>query len=116
MKTILTIQKNILSKLTRVLMFGAIICFGFKANAQCTAGYSSAVDPANNGDVNFINTSSMGAGLFYSWDFGDGTYSSATNPGIHNYTSSGTYTACVTIYDSIGMLDSTLGTSTSGCY
>ena len=84
MKSILKIQKNILSKLTRVLMFGAIICFGFKANAQCTAGYTYTVDPANDGDVTFVNTSSTGSGLLYIWNFGDGgSGSTAMNPGTY---------------------------------
>lgn len=108
MKTTTKIQKNILSKLTRVLMFGAIICFGFKANAQCTAGYTYTIDTANDGDVSFTNTST-GTGLYYSWDFGDGGYSSLMNPGTYNYASSGTYTACLTVYDSMFVFDSTLG-------
>lgn len=102
MTTITKIQKNILSKLTRVLMFGAIICFGFKADAQCTAGYTYTVDPANDGDVAFVNTSSTGSGLLYIWNFGDGgSGSTAMNPGTYNYASSGTYVVCVMVYDSM---------------
>lgn len=114
MKTILTIHKNILSKLTRVLMFGALICLGFTANAQCTAGYTATIDPANNGDVAFTNTSS-GTGLYCNWDFGDGIGSNLTNPGTHTYGSTGTYTACLTVYDSLGMYDSLLGCFNSYC-
>lgn len=95
-------------------MFVALICLGLKANAQCAAGYTSVVDPANNGDVAFANTSS-GSALYYWWDFGDGFSSSAMNPGTHNYGSTGTYTACLTIYDSLGMFDSTLGCYNTYC-
>ena len=41
--------------------------------------------------VYFTNTSSVGS---YSWDFGDSTSSSSTNP-WHDYASSGTYNACL---------------------
>ncbi|MBA3971014.1 MAG: PKD domain-containing protein [Bacteroidetes bacterium] len=114
MKTIVTIHKNILSKLTRVLMCITLICLGFIANAQCTSGFNYIVDPANNGDVAFANTSS-GTGLYYFWDFGDGYYSSSMNPGTHNYAGAGTYTACLTIQDSINMLDTTLGCNNTYC-
>ena len=115
MKTIFAIRKNILSKLIRALMFVALVSFGFKASAQCTAGYTFIVDPANNGDVAFTNTSSAGTGLNYYWSFGDGNYSTLLNPGIHTYASTGTYTACLTIYDSLGMFDSTLGCYNTFC-
>lgn len=107
MKTILTIQKNILSKLTRVLMFIAIICFGFKANAQCMASYTSSIDPANNGGVTFTYTGTwlgMGSSTYY-WDFGDGGSSLMSNPGTYTYSSTGTYTVCMTLTD-----------TASGCY
>lgn len=113
MKTILKIQKSILSKLTRVLMFGALICLSLKANAQCTAGYSSAVDPANNGNVTFTNTST-GTGLHYEWDLGDGTiFPNFYTPGTYTYASSGTYNVCLTVYDSIGV--DSIGGIISGC-
>ncbi len=114
MKTITKIQKNMLSKLTRVLIFGAIICFGFKAGAQCTAGYTYTVDTANDGDVTFTNTSTA-TGLYYFWNFGDGSSSTSMNPGTHTYAGTGTYTACLTIYDSIGMFDTLLGCYNSYC-
>ncbi|GIV25102.1 MAG: hypothetical protein KatS3mg026_0794 [Bacteroidia bacterium] len=43
-----------------------------------------------NTPISFINTSTAGA-VTYSWNFGDGNTSTATNP-IHTYTSPGTYT------------------------
>jgi len=93
----------------------AFFAFGLKANAQCTPAYTYTVDPANDGDVAFANTSSVGPGLYYWWDFGDGTGSALTNPGTHDYASTGTFTACLTIYDSIGMFDSTLGCYATYC-
>lgn len=114
MKTITTTHKNIQSKLTRVLLFVALICLGLKANAQCTAGFTFAVDSADNGDVAFVNTST-GSGLYYMWDFGDGNYSSAMNPGTYTYPSSGTYTACLYVYDSLYMIDTLLGCMNSYC-
>jgi PKD repeat protein len=114
MKTLITITKNIQSTLKRGLMFGALIGLGYTANAQCTASYTSIVDPADNGDVAFTNTTA-GTGLIYNWSFGDGIYSTAINPGTHTYASSGTYTACLTIQDSINLLDSTMGCMNTFC-
>ncbi len=48
----------------------------------------------------FFNQSSPMAGSSYSWDFGDGSTSTATNPS-HVYGSPGTYTVCLTISNSI---------------
>jgi len=62
--------------------------------------------------VTFINTSSGGA-TSYSWDFGDGTTSTATNPGTHSWGAQGTYT--VTLYASNGpCVDSTVVVFTVG--
>ncbi len=44
--------------------------------------------------VNFDNNS-VGAGLTYFWDFGDGSTSTQTNP-LHTYTSNGVFTANLT--------------------
>jgi PKD repeat protein len=103
------------SGLFRFLMILALLAFSLNATAQCTAGYTYTVDPSNNGDVAFTNTSSSGTGLFYSWDYGDGYNSPLANPGIHYYSASGTYMACLTIYDSLGMYDSTLGCYSTYC-
>ncbi|MEM6342586.1 MAG: PKD domain-containing protein [Bacteroidota bacterium] len=53
--------------------------------------------------VNFINTS-VGSGLTYLWDFGDGTTSSAVNP-THLFPSNGTYTITLTATDVNGCSD-----------
>lgn len=114
METTSTLQKNNTLKLTRVLMFLAFLCLGLKANAQCSAGYTIVVDPTNNGDVAFTNTST-GSMTYYYWDFGDGQYSNLANPGTHTYASTGTYTACLQVYDSLGLFDSTLGCYNTFC-
>ena len=115
MKTNLTIQKSILSKLIRTLMFVALFCLSVKANAQCAAAYTFTVDPANNGNVTFTNTSSAGTGLYYNWNFGDGTTDNSATPPIHTYGSTGTFNVCLTIHDSIGMYDSLLGCYNTYC-
>jgi gliding motility-associated-like protein len=59
-----------------------VVAFSINDNTQC-AGRNSFV---------FTNTSSISAGtLSYTWDFGDGNTSTATNP-THAYASAGTYT------------------------
>jgi len=53
----------------------------------------------------FINTSAPGF-TSQQWSFGDGTGSSDPNP-VHTYAVPGTYTACLTIWDTIGICQST---------
>jgi len=53
----------------------------------------------------FINTSSPGF-TGQQWSFGDGTGSMEAMP-VHTYTQPGTYTACLTIWDSTGNCQST---------
>ncbi|CAI8162314.1 MAG: Protease 1 [Crocinitomicaceae bacterium] len=50
--------------------------------------------------VYFTNTSSVGAN---SWDFGDGTTSSSSNP-FHSYSTNGTYNACLSLTTSCGVV------------
>jgi PKD repeat protein len=94
------IQLNSALKLNWFFMLAALISFGFKTNAQCAASYSYSVNPANNGAVAFTNTSSGGSGLYYEWTFGDGGNSYSSSP-AYTYAMSGTYTACLYIYDSL---------------
>jgi len=54
----------------------------------------------------FYNTPSSSSGQVYHWDFGDGTTSSIIGSTSHNYTSNGTYTVCLTVYEIGGSFDS----------
>jgi PKD repeat protein len=66
--------------------------------ANCTANYSYT--QGSNGLVSFTNLSSTGVLYDYVWDFGDGNTSGGYFA-THNYTSNGTYYACVTVIDSL---------------
>ena len=55
--------------------------------------------------VNFTNTS-IGAGLSYSWDFGDASTSAVAAP-AHNYTNSGDFTIRLSVTAANGCIDST---------
>ncbi|MCK6648960.1 MAG: PKD domain-containing protein [Bacteroidia bacterium] len=91
--------KNSLSKLSKSLMVGALLCLGFTANAQvCNASFTYTTSPS--GAISFSNTSG-GAYTSIYWDFGNGTSSSQNNP-TAVYNNNGTYTACLTISDSMG--------------
>ena len=70
----------------------------FSGSTPCTvsASFSSYVD--SNSTSYFTNTTSGGGSYAYSWNFGDGTYSWIENPS-HFYSSPGTYTVCLTVYD-----------------
>jgi PKD repeat protein len=80
------------------LLIAIIITGNTMAFASCTAVFTST-QTANN-EISFVN-SSLGTGFLtsYSWDFGDGYYSSTISP-VHIYNVPGTYTACLSIFDS----------------
>ena len=60
-------------------------------NQYPTPSFNSSTTLAT---VTFTNTT-VGTGLTYSWDFGDGNFSTVTNP-VHPYMANGTYTVCLT--------------------
>ncbi|MBS1566674.1 MAG: PKD domain-containing protein, partial [Bacteroidetes bacterium] len=73
---------------------GVIADFNFTAPNSCRP-------PAA---VTFNNLSTGVGALSYSWDFGDGQTSAASNP-THNYTSPGNYTVTLTVRNSNGCTD-----------
>lgn len=100
MKTTITNLKSGAKKLSKVFLTVALISLGIKANAQCAAGFTFSVSPANDGIVSFSNISSSGSAAYYDWTFGDGGSSTAFNP-TYTYAISGTYTACLFMWDSL---------------
>lgn len=58
-------------------------------------------------EVQFTNTSSPSTGLTYTWDLGDGTELTDTDP-LHTYDSSGTYDVLLTVSTPEGCEDDTL--------
>ncbi len=64
----------------------------------CKANFTFTKSSTNKKRVFFTNTST-GSNLIYSWNFGDSSFSSATNP-TKNYTRSGTYNVCLTVTSS----------------
>ncbi len=76
--------------------------------SSCQADFTSMT---GNLDGFFTNTSTGGYDATY-WDFGDGSFSYATDPN-HTYPVNGNYTVCLTIYDSLQTcFDSTCQTVT----
>ena len=69
------------------------VCGGTLGGCQAYFTYS-----ANAGTVSFQNQSQ--GGNSYNWDFGNGQTSSATNP-TNTYTQSGSYSVCLTVFDSV---------------
>ncbi|MEO7312020.1 MAG: PKD domain-containing protein [Chitinophagaceae bacterium] len=60
--------------------------------------------------VSFLNASA-GSGTFtYNWDFGDGTFSTQTNP-VHSYTNFGNYTVKLTATSSYGCSNTVVKTN-----
>ena len=64
---------------------------------------------ANGLTVSLNAGSSVGAGLAYSWSFGDGVTAQGSNPS-HTYSSSGNYTVTLTVTDACGTSNSTTTT------
>jgi PKD repeat protein len=65
---------------------------------SCDASFTY-YDTINNQTYFYPNN--YDANLYYSWDFGDGNYSNNPYP-YHSYSSPGTYTACLTVWDNNG--------------
>lgn len=63
-------------------------------NPNPVANFSHVVNPANNGEVTFTNTS-LDADT-YSWDFGDGVGTSTATDPVYTYLASGTYNVALT--------------------
>lgn len=70
-------------------------------SASCNASFVSVPDMM--GNYEFWNLSS-GSGLSYFWSFGDGASSSLENP-VHSYSASGSYTVCLSAWNSAGCAD-----------
>jgi len=84
-------------KLKTILLSSLFMLIGHFANAQCMAMGSNY---QNGLSVNFVDSSYATNGYFTYWTFGDGSSSNSLNPS-HTYASSGTYTVCLYIEDSI---------------
>lgn len=80
---------------------GCVVTAGFNVTCpqqtSCAAGFTYSV---NGPIVTFTNTSTGSSMPIYSWNFGDNTYSSQTNP-VHSYNSAGTYPVTLFLYDSL---------------
>ena len=79
------------------------IANGAKAGFTFSAPNSCSVPS----QVSFTNTSSGGGAMTYTWDFGDGTTSTATNP-VHTYTTAGTYSIKLIAVNGTGCSDTVI--------
>jgi len=68
------------------------------ASPTCNANFTKTV---SGNTATFTNSSTSSSGIItnYSWSFGDGSNSTATNP-THIYAAGGTYNVCLTMVDS----------------
>lgn len=80
---------------------------------NCTPPSASFSATPGSLQAQFSNTSTMGGGIQYLWNFGDGNTSTAINP-THNYAASGTYTVCLIAFDGCGA-DTTCQPVTISC-
>ena len=77
-----------------------------------TAAFTvSPTNACNTALASFINNS-VPAGNSYSWNFGDGTTSVATNPPVHNYPTAGTYLISLTATTASGCTSTGSGSVT----
>lgn len=79
-----------------------MICASIKVDClPCVAKASFTVDSvASNGKM-YVKNTSTGA-KSYVWNFGDSTAANKDKTPVHQFTASGTYTVCLTAYDSTG--------------
>ena len=113
-------------KLIRTLLFVFILLPAFQLSAQSSSITTSIEDgnvPAISGGctadftwvdslgyVFFIGSSTLGNAGYYTWDFGDGNFSSQQYPS-NTYSTPGTYTVCLAVFDSLqNFCDSTCHT------
>jgi PKD repeat protein len=101
-----------------LLLSGFLAFFGVQSYAQACAAYGYITQ--SGATVTFNDTSYSQNGHFSEWNYGDGStaYGSTVS---HTYTSNGTYTASLHIYDSTASCDDTAFftisiTSASSCY
>ena len=80
----------------KLCLLAGMLIITLQLKAGCTANYTFTVNDSTR-TVTFTNHSTGGTTLYYSWNFGDGNYSSIANP-IHQYTSSGYYLVCLTLW------------------
>lgn len=86
----------------KITLLVASIFIGALAMAQCTANFTYVVNPGNNGNVVFTNTSTgTTVNTNYQYHFGDGTYDFSNANTNHTY-NTGTYYVCFYIADSAG--------------
>lgn len=71
------------------------ICVSGQGGGGCNATFGY-IDSAGTGSIYFWPATT--SGYDYAWDFGDGSTSTLMNP-VHNYTSPGVYTVCLTLLD-----------------
>ncbi|PCJ63906.1 MAG: hypothetical protein COA58_14845 [Bacteroidetes bacterium] len=82
-----------------LLLTGFLALFGATTYAQTCAAYGYFTQ--SGATITFNDTSYSPSGHMSQWSFGDGVYGSGTTV-THTYTSNGTYTASLYIYDSTG--------------
>ncbi len=84
--------------LNKVFLFLFLFLFSFHVSSQCVAAFKFLV---NGNSVDFVN-SSTGSYSYELWEFGDGNINDVTSKPSHNYSQSGSYIVCLSIYDSNG--------------
>lgn len=77
-----------------------LICTSVKVDC-CNAKASFQVDSVSSNGKMYVKNTSTGAKSFL-WSFGDSTANSKDKTPIHQFSASGTYTVCLTAYDSTG--------------
>ena len=89
-----TASANTLKQSAKAVVFDSLSFWDYTPTTPA-ANFNYTIGNSIN-QVNLINYSSFADS--YSWDFGDGTTSTAQHP-IHNYTSNGTYTVTMHAYN-----------------
>ena len=79
-------------------------CDSIVIAGNCAASFTNNSNQASGTHIGFSNTSIQSnipnTAVSYSWDFGDGNFSSAAQPISHLYAQPGTYAVCLTMVES----------------
>ncbi|MCW3071859.1 MAG: repeat-containing protein [Bacteroidetes bacterium] len=82
------------------------IYFNPSSSGMCMGSVNSYFTSYNSAGVTYFNNTPSGTGPVYFWDFGDGSNTNTVGNTSHTYTSPGTYTVCLTVYETGGTYDS----------
>jgi PKD repeat protein len=82
------------------------IRIGSPSSGMCNGSVTATFSATDSAGYGVFTNTVTGTGPVYFWDFGDGTSSSVAGSTTHYYGAPGTYSVCLTVYETGGTYDS----------